>query len=247
MAYRSNMSVHKGNAEGNNPLGAGDPCHRLLVADDDHAVRALVAHHFRGAPWQSVFAQDGLQAVSLFEEAPFDLVLLDLEMPGGGGDSAILAMRQIERAKDRPRTSILALTAYADEPGFLLPEEFDGIVAKPFSADVLLHEVQDRLCLDSKVSPSGSSTDQALLHLIPRVIASLVDLGSEAQAALQAEDYAALRQTGHTMLGTASCFGVGEAAEIARDLELAAKTKSAALAAAALERLPDVLDRLSDI
>ncbi|BBD09638.1 response regulator [Desulfovibrio ferrophilus] len=244
MAYRNQMSADTGKDKGKQPSSQGEDQCRLLVADDDQAVRALVAHHFRAAPWQTVFAEDGLQAADLYEASAFDLVLLDLEMPGGGGQSAVLTMRQIERAKDRPAVSILALSAHADEVEFELPEGFDGLIAKPFSAEKLLQEVRQRLCLAPKGEPSALSTDKALLHLMPKVAVSLADLGAEAGAALEAEDYVALGKAGHTMLGTASCFGIGEAASIARDLELAAKTKSAALAAAALERLPDVLGRL---
>ncbi|MBU1003815.1 MAG: response regulator [Proteobacteria bacterium] len=241
------MSAHTAKNKGLAPSGGPDlPC-RLLVADDDQAMRALLAYHLRNAPWETVFAEDGLQAAALYEASSFGLVLLDLEMPGGGGQAAVLALRQVERAKDRPRVPILALSAHAAETGFELPEGFDGMIAKPFTAEGLLRAVQFHLPGDQGAVRSegvGCTTDEALLHLMPQVTDSLAELGAEAAAALEAEDYGALGKAGHTMLGTASCFGLGEAVDIARDLELAAETKSAALATAALDRLPDVLGRL---
>lgn len=247
MAYRKSMNFDTGQEMDKTAIGGTGAPWRLLVADDDHAVRALLDHHFRAEPWRTVFAQDAIQAVELYEAEPFDLVLLDLEMPGGGGQSAVLTMRQIERAKDRARVPILALSAHGSQAGFKLSEGFDGVIAKPFSAAGLLREVHARL----RGAPgaeqeqgAGCSTDEALLHLMPKVADSLAELGAEAAAALEAGDFLALGKAGHTMLGTASCFGIGAAVSIARDLELAAETKSAALAGAALEYLPDVLGRL---
>jgi len=240
MAYRIDMPCETLSDKGKIPVNPS--VKRVLVADDDRSVRALVAHHFREAPWETVFAVDADEAAALFADGAFDLALLDLEMPGGGGVAAAKAMRRVERERGLSPACLLALSAHAAEPGFALPEGFDGALPKPFSA-ALRDEVARRL---ERAAPAAAGeTDEALRHLIPKVAASLDELGASARAALECGDFRALGRVGHTMLGTASCFGVRGAAAVARDLEQAAEQADATLAEAALARLPQVLDALS--
>lgn len=280
MAYRLGMSENTAHRkEKFSGPASGRP--RVLLADDDRAVRALALHHFRDAPWEADAAVDGAEAVALFESRSYAVVLLDLEMPPEGGTGAARAMRAAERLRGRSAACLLAFSAHAGEPEFTLPEGFDGAVAKPFTREGLLHAVARRLehgaqdapgtgaaavgdagaktsAMPSEIGSDGpagggaapaapakeSGTDAALVHLMPKVADSLADLGAEAGAALESGDFAALGRAGHTMLGTASCFGLPGAMGVARDLEQAAMDKNAAQAAAALERLPGVLGAL---
>jgi diguanylate cyclase (GGDEF)-like protein len=58
---------------------------RILVADDDRSALALMRAALRGAGFSVTLASDGDQALALFGTEPFDLVMLDIDMPGRTG------------------------------------------------------------------------------------------------------------------------------------------------------------------
>ena len=83
-------------------------------------------------------AANGREAIDAFERAPFDLVLMDVQMPEVGGLEATAAIRKLERERGG-HVPIVALTARAmtgDREQFLAAG-MDGYLAKPFSAQAL--------------------------------------------------------------------------------------------------------------
>ena len=88
---------------------------RILVADDNDANRhllSLILESF-GASVETV--SDGAAAVTAFSIEPFDVVLLDMIMPGKDGLSAARDMRMVEESGRSARTPILMLTAMHSE------------------------------------------------------------------------------------------------------------------------------------
>jgi DNA-binding response OmpR family regulator len=60
----------------------GKRARKLLLVEDEHLLRGLIAQFLRGEGFEVVEAADGSQAVGLFSSSgPFDLVLLDLNLP----------------------------------------------------------------------------------------------------------------------------------------------------------------------
>jgi DNA-binding response OmpR family regulator len=58
---------------------------RVLVIDDDPAVRAFLTEFLEQQAFEVRTAQDGMQALSIFRAEPFDLILVDFQMPGMSG------------------------------------------------------------------------------------------------------------------------------------------------------------------
>lgn len=113
------------NGSGESPMAG----RRILVAEDMDAMRRLIAHrlHARGA--QVVIASDGLEASVLALAEPFDLIVLDIEMPRLDGRDAIRLMRDAG-----VRTRVCALTAHDDSDIVRRLREvdgFDAVIAKP--------------------------------------------------------------------------------------------------------------------
>lgn len=81
----------------------------------------------------------GEEAVAAFKRRRFDIVLLDLRMPGMDGRVAAAAIRQVEQTQDRLRTPIVALSADAYSPPIADHGlgDFDDFVTKPFSGEQL--------------------------------------------------------------------------------------------------------------
>jgi DNA-binding response OmpR family regulator len=81
---------------------------KILIVDDEEAVRFFIADALSRAGWQVQEADTGEAALAALSEQLFDVMLLDLRMPGMGG---LTVMRQ---AKERwPEVMIIIMTAYA--------------------------------------------------------------------------------------------------------------------------------------
>lgn len=59
--------------------------HKILVVDDDDALREMVGLVLAGAGYEPIFAADGLSAIDIFNQSNPDLVLLDIMLPGQSG------------------------------------------------------------------------------------------------------------------------------------------------------------------
>jgi two-component system, sensor histidine kinase len=71
------------------------PCRgRLLVAEDNATVRGFLALALRAAGYEVTFAEDGVRALQLAEMSQFDLVLMDVHMPGMDGLAATRTLRR---------------------------------------------------------------------------------------------------------------------------------------------------------
>jgi CheY-like chemotaxis protein len=84
---------------------------RILVVDDQAINRAAAAIILEALGAEIVEAADGEEAVSLYADDNFDLVIMDVEMPRLDGLAAVRAIRYLEREEGRARTPVFMLTA----------------------------------------------------------------------------------------------------------------------------------------
>ncbi|MCG8671068.1 MAG: ATP-binding protein [Pseudomonadales bacterium] len=104
--------------ESNNSRSAannGDGRLHVLVAEDNSVNQMVIVGMLKRFNLQPVLASDGLQAVEACQNAtrPFDLILMDCEMPVLDGFGATKQIRELESAKHQKPTHIYALTAHA--------------------------------------------------------------------------------------------------------------------------------------
>ncbi|WP_201979027.1 ATP-binding protein [Hymenobacter rubidus] len=121
------------------PTNAG----RVLLVEDNLVNSLLAETVLRNWGWQVTTAASGPAAIQLFEHRPFDLVLMDIQMPGMDGETAARALRQHPDAA-RAATPIIALTARAQagEAERLQANGFAGYLAKPYREEQLLETMQ---------------------------------------------------------------------------------------------------------
>ena len=74
---------------------------RVLIVDDETAIREMIVLALEMAGYETVEAADGLQALRLIQSQPFDLVLMDWMMPGRGLETA-RRIRKDEQNKASP-------------------------------------------------------------------------------------------------------------------------------------------------
>ncbi|MEP7202821.1 MAG: response regulator transcription factor [Ilumatobacteraceae bacterium] len=115
---------------------------RVLLVEDDHAVRSVVRLMLEDEGFDVVEAPTGAQAVEKFDEERIDLVLLDLRLPGGV--SGFDVCRQLRRTSDVP---IIMVTAQNDSHDVVAGLELgaDDYVTKPFSDRELMARIRSQL------------------------------------------------------------------------------------------------------
>jgi len=111
-----------------------------LIAEDDPSIRALVQTVVKREGFEVDLAEDGATALQRLEERSYDLVLLDLMMPGVDGYAVVQQVK--ERWPSRlPR--IIIMTAVSEAITTNFPEPVCGVIAKPFDIDKLSALVHD--------------------------------------------------------------------------------------------------------
>lgn len=110
---------------------------RVLVVDDDRAVRDVVRRYLERSGYEVGLAGDGETALRLFAEREPDLVVLDLMLPGIGG------LEVCRRVRQRGQVPVVMLTALGEESDRVLGLELgaDDYVVKPFSPRELVLRV----------------------------------------------------------------------------------------------------------
>jgi CheY-like chemotaxis protein len=122
---------------------------RILVAEDNAVNQTVARRTLEKQGHTVVVADNGRRALEAFENGPFDLILMDVQMPEMDGFEAVAAIREREALTSRGRIPIIAMTAHAmlGDRERCLKVGMDGYVAKPVQATELLDAIAD-LCPD---------------------------------------------------------------------------------------------------
>lgn len=112
----------------------------VLVVDDNTINQKIVSLFIKDSVRKVTTADGGREAVNLFENNKFDIILLDLQMPDMDGFETARAIRAIEGGFGGRRTPIIAVTAnsFADNESRCYAAGMDGFISKPFKAEDLL-------------------------------------------------------------------------------------------------------------
>jgi len=94
--------------------------YKILLADDNPVNLELATRLLEKKGHEIITAENGKEAVDRFLETPFDVILMDLEMPGISGIEAARQIRAKEKASSIATpiyTPIIAMTAHDEETG----------------------------------------------------------------------------------------------------------------------------------
>lgn len=134
-------------------LAPGQDAYRILIVDDVPENRLLVAKILGKVGFVVAEAENGLQAVGLWQSWHPHLILMDIRMPVLDGYGAARAIRDLEQeihqspVTNVPKTVILALTASAfqEQTQHILGAGCDDIIIKPLQSDILLNKIAQYL------------------------------------------------------------------------------------------------------
>lgn len=127
---------------------------KLLVVDDDNMVRMLVTALLREKNWIIRSASDGGQAIDQLQEQTFDVIVLDLMMPGVDGYGVI---RHLRRAAPGLLKRTIILTGFVGKA----PEEIDEkeifrLMRKPFQMKDLVEVILT--CAEGSLDAASPTT-----------------------------------------------------------------------------------------
>jgi signal transduction histidine kinase/HPt (histidine-containing phosphotransfer) domain-containing protein/ActR/RegA family two-component response regulator len=233
------MPVLVGDVEGVNGTIQPVKALTILVAEDNVVNQQVAVELLQRRGHHVLLAGNGREAVEAVERGnpQFDLVLMDVQMPGMGGFEATAAIRARE-AKQGGRLRIIAMTAHAmtGDREKCLAAGMDGYLSKPIDPDVMFAVVE-------RAAPQAVSVPVPLAsNAIPvfdyrealarvggsaQVLAKIARLFIEdcparvaaLKAAIEARDAEALRRAAHALKGSAGNVSAKRLFEAARVLE----------------------------
>jgi signal transduction histidine kinase/CheY-like chemotaxis protein/HPt (histidine-containing phosphotransfer) domain-containing protein len=219
---------------------------RILVAEDMDVNRELVTELLEKRGHTVVGVGDGRAALAALAKQPFDVVLMDEQMPGMDGLEATRAIRQMESSSEKHQI-IIGLTGNVAEEDKKrrLEAGMDGAIAKPFDMHALFQMVESRSPDASQIvpaspalAPSAPASENVAEHLQrttggnEKLIRSLVKSFladapkklSGIRRAVSQKNAAKLADAAHALKGAAAIFGPSNGAvTAARNLETMGK------------------------
>jgi two-component system response regulator AtoC len=113
--------------------------HRVLVVEDERTKRTVLVDTLAAAGFDVAGAADGLTGMEMIRDDEWDLVLLDLRLPGMDGQAILEETRRL-----KPQTSVIVMTAYGSIETAVEAMKLGAFdfLAKPFTADELLVKME---------------------------------------------------------------------------------------------------------
>lgn len=224
---------------------------RILVVEDNVIAATVVSNMLSSLNCQIDVAEDGKKAVQLAQENEYDLVFMDIGLPGIDGYEATRRIRLIEQNKGT-HIPIIALTAHVDEENKqrCLEIGMNAVIAKPLAKDraedilnafipyrkkqegshVIESENETRsleiegAVIDSEYALKILNNDKAILHeLLKMLIESFPNELKQLDDAYKIENWTAIREIAHKLKGSSTYVGTIRLKEACDFLESAIK------------------------
>ncbi len=232
---------------------------RILVADDVPQNLELLQVMLSRYGHQVTTVGDGEQALAAMQAGPFDIVLMDIQMPRLDGLNATRHWRAHEAKTGLRRMPLIALTASVSAEDYRAARDagMDGFASKPVELPVLFEEIARVLQLaveyETFVAPSGGlgrgvdwargvalwGDESALRQAIRRFCQDWPKAAQQLEDALLAADDTSLLAVAHRLYGVAGNLALSEVHSLLGRLEAAARNHDFSTARPLLETLHD--------
>lgn len=111
--------------------------YKILVVEDEHEIQQAIRNFLVREGYEVTVASDGQESLDLFEQEPFQLVLLDMMLPKIPGEQVLAKIRE------KSEVPIIIISALDDEliqqDAFM--QKVDDYVTKPFSIRILMYKI----------------------------------------------------------------------------------------------------------
>jgi PAS domain S-box-containing protein len=227
---------------------------RVLLAEDNEINQIMVINLLENWGHTVVVAHNGREALAALDSQPFDVVLMDVQMPEIDGFQTTEAIRARETATGR-RLPIIATTAHAikGDRDRCLAAGMDAYVSKPIDPAALA-DALEQVVPHCEVVPAPFDEaalwayvdgDAALWRkIVRRFLDKVPELLANVQTALDQRQGGAVQFHAHTLKGAVGHFFAGPAWEAARQIELLGQRGDLEAAATAYGTLAQEIERL---
>ncbi len=227
----------------------------VLLAEDNSVNQKLAMHILSRMGHQVDVVDNGRLAVQAFMENPYDLILMDVQMPEMDGFTATEQIRAFE-ARRGGHVPIVALTAgaLAGDREHCLAAGMDAYVSKPFKTEELRQTVIkyvaaspfDPQVLAELRAIGGSAPGQPdmLDEIMRQFTGDLPQYTAKMRLALQNQDANALQRAAHSLKGSGGSFGAQRVAYLCAHLEEMGRNQDLSKAEAWLDRLEAEIERI---
>lgn len=189
---------------------------RVLLAEDHGDNRRLIARILTIMGLSVFEASNGKEALALCQQYPFDLILMDIQMPEVDGVGALKSLK--EQGYKQP---IIALTANAmpHDVDYYLDIGFDDYLAKPIERKRFIATVAHYLKQAVRLEQNDPTERVDISDLTADFVTSLGQDHEQLSRYIQQRDYASIAILSHRLAGAASMFGYNTMASLSGDIE----------------------------
>jgi signal transduction histidine kinase/CheY-like chemotaxis protein len=195
----------------------------VLVADDSKDMRLLLKNYLKKADCRAMFAENGQEAVKLFKENSFSLILLDMQMPIKNGYQAAAEIRKLGFKKE-----IIAMTGYegSAEQGKCFASGCSQYLLKPLDEKLLINKIKDSLTgKEFKNFPQPTSKivyiDPDIIDLVPNFLLERKKDVNRIRRYVTEQKPTSIYTISHQMKGCGEGYGFKEFTIFGRELETA--------------------------
>ncbi|HLK10011.1 MAG TPA: response regulator [Candidatus Binatia bacterium] len=235
---------------------------RILLAEDNPVNQKVARRMLEKWGCRVDAVDDGRAALTAWEAGAYDVVLMDVQMPGMDGYEATAEIRRREGGSGR-HTPVVAMTAHAmqgDEER-CLAAGMDGYVAKPVKPEALAAALS-RWGLGASASPAAAAPAQQAVFDAERLeelcgtdadfrrevlqdfLALAPQLLARIDASIAAGDHGDVERASHSLKGSSRTLGAAALGAVCGELEILGREGALDAARAALERAREAFTRL---
>lgn len=223
---------------------------RILVVEDNTINRNFALSLLKKLGYRVDAAVNGVEAVKILGSIPYDVVLMDVRMPGMDGYEATRIIRDGKSNIHNHDIPIIAMTAHAmkGDRERCLEKGMDDYVSKPIEPRKLVDAIERQLAKSSSYEPKGTvrraipadeaSTlpkrfdgDEEFFRGLVKLFLQEVPLQiEEMKQAIESSDTGLIRELGHTIKGGAALIDAHSLRDCAFEIEKAGKGRDLSLA-----------------
>jgi PAS domain S-box-containing protein len=215
---------------------------RVLLAEDNAVNRQVALRLLEKLGYGADVAVNGLEALQALRRRPYDVVLMDVEMPEMDGLEAARCIHREWRGRERPRIVAMTANAMQGDREICLAAGMDDYVGKPIHLDELaeaLHRCAPRAVDDEDVLDyeaieelrARGGDDAFVVQLVETFLRDAPALLETLHGALENGEAQHLHRAAHTLKSSGRVFGATRLAELCQELEATARTGALAGAA----------------
>jgi PAS domain S-box-containing protein len=236
---------------------------RILLAEDNAMNQKVALRLLERLGHRADVAANGREAVEALERQPYDVVLMDVQMPELDGLDASRLICERWPAETRPRIVAMTANAMPEDREACFAAGMDDYVAKPIRADELAQALRRAEPLRRKDDVSSNeidiSFDAAALETLKELggddfLAEVIDafladspaLLATLRRSLDEKDAVELRRAAHTLKSNGATFGAQRFSELCRELEQRARSGQLEGASELVERIEQEYEPLQE-